>query len=91
MDIIATQVYENCDAVSSQISHSTQDNKIQVKISSIILIFSFCIFCIIYFCIIYLFSIFNFFYHSFLFILTFILYFIFIFCKFKIKFSNIFI
>lgn len=46
MDIIATQVYENCDAVSSQISHSTQDNKIQVKISSIILIFSFCIFCI---------------------------------------------
>ncbi|XP_043788015.1 MATH and LRR domain-containing protein PFE0570w isoform X2 [Apis laboriosa] len=30
MDIIATQVYENCDATSSQISYSTQDNKIQI-------------------------------------------------------------
>lgn len=47
MDIIATQVYENCDAASSQqISYSTQNNKIQVKISSIVLIFFFYIFCI---------------------------------------------
>lgn len=46
MDIIATQVYENCDVTSSEISYSTQDNKIQVKISWIILIFSFCMFCI---------------------------------------------
>lgn len=55
MDIIATQVYENCDAASSQqISYSTQNNKIQVKINSIVLIF--------FFVFIYFFSIFNFFY-----------------------------
>lgn len=30
MDIIATQVYENCDVTSSEISYSTQDNKIQI-------------------------------------------------------------
>lgn len=61
MDIIATQVYENCDA-ASQISYSTQDNKIQVKISSIILIFSFCIFYI------YIFIFYLIFFSSFFFI-----------------------
>lgn len=61
MDIIATQVYENCDA-ASQISYSTQDNKIQVKISSIILIFSFYIFYI------YIFIFYLIFFSSFFFI-----------------------